>query len=373
MLHEDCFHFRGDRPCRPHKLYGVHCEGCPLYLPVARRALIVKFAAMGDVLRTTVMLRPLSREGLVHVTWITAPECAPLLENNPWVHRILTDPVSILGTVEGECFDLAFFLEADEKVAKLAARVKASLKKGFGWHEKGYPFPLDEDADTWYRMGLFDDIKRANRETFGEILLKLCGLPVEKGEPLYFPRQEELDDARHVLEELAPPGAGPLIGLNTGAGERWLYKKWTFEGYLELGKSLLARGFRVVLLGGPEEEERHHRLTRAVPGLLSAGCRHPLRRFAALVAHCDAVVTGDTLALHLAQALRKKVVAIFGPTSPWEAETYGRTEVVVPDLPCIGCYLPSCYRRPYCMELVRPDEVSEALERLLAVPAYGGG
>ena len=56
-LKPDCRQFRWDRPCAPHKRTGVTCATCERdYDPVRSRLLVVKLAALGDVLRTTAML-----------------------------------------------------------------------------------------------------------------------------------------------------------------------------------------------------------------------------------------------------------------------------------------------------------------------------
>jgi heptosyltransferase-2 len=80
---------------------------------------------------------------------------------------------------------------------------------------------------------------------------------------------------------------------------------------------------------------------------------------------CDLVVTGDTTALHLAVGLRKKVVALFGPTCAQEIELYGRGEKIVSPLSCVPCYRRVCAKAPNCMEAVSPPEVLKSVDRLL--------
>src|SRR5512138_2487651 len=136
----------------------------------------------------------------------------------------------------------------------------------------------------------------------------------------------------------------PVVGLNTGAGLRWEHKKWTEDGFVELIALLRAHGRgagapHVLLLGGPGEADRNRRiLERAGSAAVDAGTGHTLREFIAVVDLCDVVVTGDTMALHVAAALGKKVVALFGPTSAAEIELYGKGRKIVSGAPCAGCY-----------------------------------
>ena len=98
-----------------------------------------------------------------------------------------------------------------------------------------------------------------------------------------------------------------------------------------------------LLLGGPGERERNERLKRQSPvHVWDPGCDHNVRHFAALLGHCQVVVTGDTLAMHLSLALGRRTVVLFGPTSAPEIELYGLGEKIVPDMGCLSCYKTSC-------------------------------
>jgi len=123
-----------------------------------------------------------------------------------------------------------------------------------------------------------------------------------------------------------------------------------------------------LLLGGPEEAGTHAELIPAASKTLvvSGGTDQSYRRFAALVEQCDVLVTGDTMALHVACARRVPVVALFGPTSMAEIELYGRGEKIAPtDLDCLGCYLPTCDVSPHCQERIAPETVFETVLRQL--------
>ena len=123
------------------------------------------------------------------------------------------------------------------------------------------------------------------------------------------------------------------------AGHRWELKQWREEGYLELVERVAKkRPAQFVLLGGPEERERHKRLkSRSNVPLIDAGCDNALRHFASLVGACSLVLTGDTLAMHLSLALGRRTIVLFGPTSAAEIELYGLGEKVVPHMECLSC------------------------------------
>src|SRR5262249_38716535 len=136
------------------------------------------------------------------------------------------------------------------------------------------------------------------------------------------------DEIEHANQHLARIGVDvrrPVIGLNIGAGGRWPLKQWREDRYSELITRLHRRqDGQVLLLGGTSERNRMERLkASSAVRLFDPGCDNSVRHFCALVAHCDVVVTGDTLAMHIALALGKRTVVLFGPTSAAEIELYG--------------------------------------------------
>ncbi len=159
----------------------------------------------------------------------------------------------------------------------------------------------------------------------------------------------------------------PLIGFNTGAGGRWELKQWRLEGFLELAERVHRdMGGQVLLLGGKAERDRHAFLTaRSAVPVFDAGNDNDVRHFAALTACCDVVVSGDTLAMHIALATGRRTVVLFGPTSAHEIELYGLGEKVVPEMDCLGCYKERCDFIPNCMDLIGVDHVAEAVRRQL--------
>jgi len=367
----DCRFFLGDRPCVWHKATGVLCT-CDHYQRIEQRLLIIKLDAMGDVLRTTALLPALAK---AHpgsaVTWITRRESRPLLERNPYITEILNYGEDALLQLQARIFDRVINLDAGKTSAALASMAKAQQKDGFVLDPKGSVEPTNAAARQWLEMGLFDDLKRQGTRTYQEIMLEIAGLSGGTHGYVFELSEKERENGRLHLERLGVDWSRPVIGLNTGAGHRWQFKQWREEGYLELVERLASRhNAQFVLLGGPEEHQRHRRLvSRSHIPLVDGGCDNPVRHFAAIVSACTLVVAGDTLALHLSLALGRRTVVLFGPTSAAEIEMYGLGEKVVPGMDCLACYKPTCDFVPNCMDLISTDMVEAAVERQLAATA----
>jgi len=157
------------------------------------------------------------------------------------------------------------------------------------------------------------------------------------------------------------PGAG-WIGLNVGASPRWLARIWPEERWEQLTRRLLPAGYKVVLLGGPDEVALNTRLAEKT-GALYCGIQ-PLETFYAMVARCRTVVTGVTIALHLAIGQKIAVVLLNSIFNPREFELYGRGVVVGPPTPCDCYYDQVCRTGRECIKEITVEAVEAAVIKL---------
>lgn len=374
LIHQDCRHFLGDRPCQPHKREGVRCGSCHHYEATRQRILVIKLDALGDVLRTTCILDALLKANPgSRIEWLTHESATPLFDGNPLVQRVHAFPGTAWVELLSQSYDLVINLDNAPLSSRLATLARGERKVGFGYDPKGYVYPFNQEAREWYEMGLFDDLKRNNRKTYQQIALEICGLPAqERALHLYL----SVGERRWAAEQAGALGMRldhPIIGFNTGASDRWAHKKWTEEGFValtnELGSADLGGAVapQILLLGGQREVEANLRIARrAEKPVFNSGGGNTLRQFFALIDLCDLVVTGDTLAMHVAAALGKKVVALFGPTSVAEIDLYGRGVKLTSDAPCVGAYRTDCDVVPTCMERISARQVRSAVAHLMA-------
>lgn len=370
-LAHDCRFFLGDRPCVWHKREGLTCT-CVRYEPVRTRILVVKLDAMGDVLRSTALL-PLIAEAYpgAAITWVTRSESVPLLQNNPYVGEVLAYGPDSTVHLSSREFDCGINMDAGKISAGLMAMARAQHKIGFVLHPHGYVVATNAGAAAWLEMGTNDLLKRQGTRTYQSWMKDILEVGGRAGDRYVLAlRDDEREAGRRHLKRLGVDAARPLVGLNTGAGGRWELKQWREGGYAQLIDRLAREiGVQFLLLGGPSEEARNARLLAASTGhpVFDPGCQNPVRHFAALTGHCDAVVTGDTLAMHIALALEVRTVVLFGPTSAPEIELYDLGEKVLPDMSCLGCYKNTCDFVPNCMDLISVDMVAAAVRRQLAL------
>ena len=364
-VYSDCRHYRGDRPCAPHKDHGVVCEGCPYYDRIDSRVLIIKLGAAGDVLRTTALLGSLKDlSPRSHVTWVCGRHSVALIRHTPLIDRPLPLTEETLTLLDHEAFDLCVNFDLDPVATAIDGRVRAKVHKGFGRRPDGTVFAYDEAGEVWLHMSLWDDAKKANRDTYQAHMRRILGAPEVNHPILVTVLPEKAQRAEAFAQEHRFPPARGVIGFNVGAGDRWQHKKWTVEGYVELGERIHHELHATLLmLYGPADFRRAVEVMSAmtVP-FVDAGMRASMMEFIALLNLCDVVVTGDTFGLHAALGLGKRVVCLVGPTAAQELELYGLGVILQGEIDCLGCYLTRCDKDPFCMKLLRADAVFEAVK-----------
>ena len=326
----DCRYYLGDRPCIWHKKRGYLCI-CDQYLPLKGNLLIIKLDAMGDVLRTTCLLPAIGRvwPGM-RVTWITRAESIQLLANNQYITEILPYGPDAIVHLAAREFEKVLNLDAGRISATLASMAKANEKIGYILSDEGFVIGTNPAAEDWLKMGIFDDIKKANQRTYQEIMCSIAGLPTDGIQYVLELTEGEIESGRQHLQRLGVDPGKKIIGIHTGGGGRWLQKQWIEERFIELIVHLnreLGQSGVILLLGGPEEKEQNKRILSKVERLvINVGCDNTVRHLAALIRSCSVVLSGDSLPMHIALAMRRRVVVLFGPTSHSEIELFDQGE-----------------------------------------------
>ena len=363
QVRTDCRHFPGDRPCTYHKRTGIDCSQCDRYSPRGERILIVKFDALGDVLRTTCVLPSLKRKyPRSYITWITSPDTRALFEGNRMVDEVMTSSSIYIPAVLSRRFDVVINPDTSIRSSQIATIANAESYYGYAVNPSAEVVPLNAAAEAWLEMGASDKAKRANRKTYQRIIHEICELdPAGQRIVLGLTDRETAAQGDLAAEIGIQPGR-PVVGMNTGAGLRWKNKRWRSDRWVEL-VSMLRRetDAQVVLLGGVAEAETNAGIASDFETDVFDPGPRGLREFICIVGLCDVVVTGDTMALHVAAGLGKRVVALFGPTSAAEIDLYGRGTKIVTALDCACCYRRRCDVRPGCMDVIEAPEVFAAV------------
>jgi heptosyltransferase I len=163
------------------------------------------------------------------------------------------------------------------------------------------------------------------------------------------------------------------IALQPGA--RWENKRWPVNYFAELVRLLAEKfpGTHFAILGSRDDKPLGEVIFRAAPERCLNLCgAASLPEMIEWVRLCDLMVTNDTGPMHVAAALGKPIVALFGPTEPRRTGPYGQLENVLRvELPCSPCLSSDCtYAKPNeCLNAISPATVFERVQKQLSSPA----
>jgi heptosyltransferase-1 len=306
--------------------------------PVSSRILVVRLGAMGDIIHALPAAASL-KTGFpgARLTWVVEPKWAPLLEDNPFIDRLVllrrhtaAGLLESWRTLRAEPYDLAVDFQGLIKSALVAAAARPD--RIFGFHRtqlRERAAALFYSHQTVSRAAHVVD-RNLDLAAAAGVATLLRTFPLPAGRP----------------EGALPPGdfvlASPLAG--------WRGKQWPIEHYQALAALLRGElGIPLVLDGPPGSGFDH---CSGLPGLI-----HATRRAAA-------VVGVDSGPLHLAAALGKPGVAVYGPTDPARNGPYGRSLRVLRSPAAVTTYKRAA-SIDEAMCAVTPAQVFEALKAML--------
>lgn len=331
--------------------------------------LIIKFSALGDVLRTTTLLSGLRRKYPgAHITWITEPVSIDLFKGNSLVDRVIAYTENNKGLLKNERFDLLISLDKEDNPTYLAEDIIADKKIGFGRGADAKLKYFNKESGYAYRLGISDELKfKVNKKTYPEIIYEMCSLGYCRDKYVFELSDIEKSTARNSLAGFGISERDKIVGINIGAGGRFANKMLPFEKERELISELLKdKGMKVILLGGTKEKLSGERLKALFKErVYDLTGKTSIREFAGIIKHCGLVIAGDTFGMHMAIALGIYVVVVFGPTSSSEIELYGNGNKIVSDIECSPCYKNKCLKKRNCMSLISLSQISALVKKRL--------
>jgi ADP-heptose:LPS heptosyltransferase len=334
---------------------------------MTKKILIIKLGAMGDVVRTTAILPSLKEkynDSSIH--WVTKSNTIPLIQNHPMINKIYSIERNVFELLKKLDFDIIINLDEELNACSLATKLKK--KKLYGFYLDGDKVVPTPSAKEWFDMGalgekpLNDILKKENKKTHQRIMHEIINIPYKRTNHTIYLSKKQLEFSENFKKRNNISNEEEVIGLNTGAGDRWP-KQLELKKTVKLIENLYKRHkARLILFGGPNEIERNKEILSLtkVP-LIDAGCRNSLEEFTSLVNLCDLFITSDSMGVHVAVGLKKKIISFFGPTSANEIELYGLGKKIVPNSDCYCCYKHECT----AAEKIDIKDIEEASDKLL--------
>jgi len=282
--------------------------------------------SLGDVLRSTVLLHLYKN---AHVTWLVDEKAFPLLKGNPYIHRILSYDITSVLQLKSERFDTVINLEKVPGLCAFSDSINAWRRYGFRFDpENGVALAYDGTQHV-LEICMDAEYKKKTKKYWEEILFEMVGVKWQGEGCLlgYKPKSPIMYD----------------IGFNYDVGKKWPNKAWPMEYWKELEK-LIGNEYTISWQQGLKDIEEYFEWINS----------------------CQVIVTNDSFGLHIAYALNKKVIALYGPTLAAEVYIPNGIKLLSPaNYNCIPCLSPKCIQSKSCMNYIKPKEVHETIKKML--------
>jgi len=342
-----------------------------------KKILVIKLRHLGDVLLTTPVFQTLKKEfpdAQIHAYIYS--ESLPMLEGHPAISNFhLCDKrwkklpllkrfikeVFLLLAIRRQKYDIVFNLTEGDRGALAAIFSGAKLRIGFdpegsGFWSKSKVFThlvkncktprhaVERNLDALRCIGIVPTAKEKRLNFF---------IPIEAGE-----KTKKFSD---------------FIVIHPVS--RWRFKSPHASLFAELVKRLRKRGEKILLTAGPDFSEKKF-IDEIISlsgseNLLSLAGELSLKELGALFAKAKALITVDSVSLHLASALQTPVIALFGPTSEknWGPWHHSKALVVAQSFPCRPCHLDGCggSKKSDCLNTLSVEQILKAYDRLFSI------
>ncbi len=338
-----------------------------------QRILIIRFSSIGDIVLTTPAIRAVRRRfPQARLDMVTKRQFAELLETNPHLNHLyqydarggLRGLLALGRELRRVRYDLCLDLHNNFRSRLLRVMIGAAEHAAFSKQIVARTLLVRAKINRY--RGILPVAER-----YLNAAVRFGAQDDGAGLEL-FPTPEQEARVARLFEDYGLRGGEIAVGL--GAMAAHPLKQWPLEKFAALGRRLAERHqARLIIFGGPADRRIGETLARQLPNrpiVLCGGVS--LLESAVALKRCAVFVGNDTGTVHLAAAMRRPVVALFGPT----VEEFGfypyRTpaRVIARALPCRPCTHTGkgrCRIREYhaCMERITVEEVFSAVEELL--------
>jgi heptosyltransferase-1 len=364
-----------------------------------QKILLIKLSALGDVVQTIPVLNKLRRRyPAAQLDWLTTPEVAELLRHNPAISNVFefsrdewsapwrlapfASSARLVAQLRRTGYDLVLDLQGQFRSAVFARLSGAPVRIGFDrpraqmWQASARKFSDEARQHAWQGAREGSWLAYTNHIAVPNIdvhavdrylsVATMLGLD-DSAADFSFPIPQQAAARIDALLDYYDIAKAKLVAM--APGTIWQTKEWRSDGFAEVARHFLQNGFAVTLIGSDRERAVCETVAAAAPGTINLAGETTLSELAALIARAAIGITNDSGPMHLAVALGRPVVSVFGPTDQIWAGPYRRDGAVLrAELPCSPCYLRQlsrCMHGHACMAQIPAAAVIARMERLL--------
>jgi heptosyltransferase-2 len=333
-----------------------------------KRILIIQTAFLGDVILCTPLIKA-SKKLFPNsfISFLLIPETKNTLENNPHLNEIIVydkkgedkgvkNFFKMVKKIKRGNFDLALIPHRYLRSALLAYLAKIPQRIGFDKSSGSFLFTQkvtykNNSHEIERNLSLLNDFT-------GDLLDKT---------PELFPNPQDFSYTQRLLRDSGVKDNDKTVGI--APGSIWATKRWLPERFAEVSDRLIKEaGAKVIFLGSREDEKlclEIANLMQEKPIILAG--KTSILQSAVIISKCKVILSNDSAPVHIASAMKKPTVAIFGSTIPeFGFAPYGEGNIIIEKkIECRPCGIhgkDKCPKKHFkCMTEITTQEVFEAL------------
>lgn len=220
------------------------------------------------------------------------------------------------------------------------------------------------------RYLLLNDIRRLNPDNYPGLIERYAALAIDKHQPLPALSQPRLtvdaENLQQCLQKLTLHTDAPIIGLCPGA-EFGPAKRWPAEHYAKVAEHYLQQGWQVWIFGTKNEANAAHIIQQQTTHTcVDLTGKTSLLDAIDLLSACQLVVSNDSGLMHIAAAVDRPLVAIYGSTSPgYTPPASNKATILQCKFDCMPCFKRECpltgEQKLRCLTQLQPEQVIKAL------------
>ena len=328
----------------------------------AKRILVIKPRAIGDILLSTPVLKNLhSAFPSLQIDFLCETFAADVVRGNPALHDVLTfnkkndSTFSVIRRVRERKYDIVMDLFANPRTAMITRWSGAK-------HRIGFPFRGRKYAYTQLIQPRGGEVHNID---FNLDVLRSFGIPVTDSFPDFFLEELSCSKAEAWFNEQKIT-AGRIVGINPSGG--WYTKKWNKDSYAALADKIAGEdNTSVVFFWGPGELQDVEYIRSKMKHQSFIIPKTSLKEMGAFLERCSYVISNDSGPMHIAAALGVPTLGIYGPTNPHLQGPYGPKNRWVREetLDCLECNLTECPIGNVCMNNLSAETVYRSYQQLI--------
>jgi lipopolysaccharide heptosyltransferase II len=294
------------------------------------------------------------------ITSVIRPACSDLLMATGLVDEVLSrnnrlniDKARLAGHLIKTKYDIAVAFSQSAGCALLAYLTGAKKRLGFINTSLGslltQRIPFTHPPSTENNLNLVSALGCDITSRSYSGLLKLTDQQIESGD--------------NILRKYGLGSDDKIVTFAPGTSGRRSVKEWTDEGYVKVARHLTDKGYRVVILGTVPAIE----ITSECPAIIDLSGKTSLTEAAGVLYRSRTLLAVDSGMLHIAAALGKRVVGLYGPSNRSITGPQGDGHIVLTSgAECSPCMQTVCKLERKCMTDIDLSSVIEAVDKILA-------